>query len=69
MKMAKPNQDLRFDVPCLGPGTIESMQAANARIVAAEAGKTFLLEPQKTLEAAMKCQITILGVNRSLGEK
>ncbi|MBQ7555518.1 UDP-2,3-diacylglucosamine diphosphatase LpxI [bacterium] len=69
VKMAKPNQDLRFDVPCLGPGTIESMQAAHARIVAAEAGKTFLLEPQKTLEAAMKCGITILGVNRSLGEK
>ena len=69
VKMAKPNQDLRFDVPCLGPGTIESMKAANARIVAAEAGKTFLLEPQKTLEEAMKCGITILGVDRSLGEK
>ncbi|MBP5628112.1 UDP-2,3-diacylglucosamine diphosphatase LpxI [bacterium] len=68
VKMAKPNQDLRFDVPCLGPGTIESMKAANARIVAAEAGKTFLLEPQKTLEEALKCGITILGVDRSLGE-
>ena len=69
VKMAKPKQDLRFDVPCLGPTTIESMVAAKAKVLAAEAGKTFLLEPQKTLEAAMRNGITILGVKGSLGEK
>ena len=69
VKMAKPKQDLRFDVPCLGPATMESMKAAGAAVLAAEAGRTFLLEPQKTLELAMRYGITIVGVEASLGEK
>jgi len=69
VKMAKPRQDLRFDVPCLGPKTIESMAEGKAKILAAEAGRTFLLEPQRTVEEAMRRHITILGVGSSLGEK
>ena len=68
VKMAKPKQDLRFDVPCLGPGTMESMKASKACIIAAEANKTFLLEPQKTLELAQKYGITIMGVTPEEGE-
>lgn len=68
VKMAKPKQDLRFDVPCIGPGTMESMNFSHARVLAAEAGRTFLLEPQKTLELAQRYGITIVGIKKPKGD-
>ena len=62
VKMAKPEQDFRFDVPCFGPRTIESMIEAKAVVLAVEAGKTFILEREKTVAFANKHKIIIVGV-------
>src|SRR5206468_4526645 len=43
VKVAKPQQDMRFDVPTVGPATVETMRAAGATLLAIEAGKTNLL--------------------------
>ncbi len=52
VKIAKPNQDMRFDVPVIGVKTIEVMQAAGATCLAVDAGKCLLLDGQKVIEAA-----------------
>ena len=65
VKMAKPEQDFRFDVPCFGPRTIESMIEAKASVLAVEAGKTYILEREKTLELANKNKIIITGITKS----
>ncbi len=52
VKIAKPNQDMRFDVPVIGVKTIEVMQAAGASCLAVDAGKCLLLDGQKVIEAA-----------------
>jgi DUF1009 family protein len=62
VKMAKPNQDFRFDVPCFGPRTIERMVSAKAALLAVEAGKTYILEREKTIKLANSNKIVIIGV-------
>ncbi len=52
VKIAKPNQDMRFDVPVIGVKTIEVMQAAGASCLALDAGKCLLLDGQKIIDAA-----------------
>lgn len=67
VKVAKPNQDLRFDVPAVGPGTIEAMVAARARLLALEAGRTIVLDRSEFLERADAARIAVVGVEeRSL---
>jgi DUF1009 family protein len=62
VKVAKPNQDMRFDVPTIGPGTIERMAAAGGKIIAIEAGKTLILERERTLELAQRHGVLIVGL-------
>ncbi len=50
VKVAKPKQDMRFDVPVIGPGTIEAMREAQALVLAVEAGRTLLLDRPALLE-------------------
>ena len=69
VKMAKPNQDMRFDVPCIGPDTINTMAAAGAAVLAVEAGKTFILEKQSTVESADAQGISIVGVTGEEGDR
>jgi hypothetical protein len=52
VKIAKPNQDMRFDVPVIGVKTIEVMQSAGATCLAVDAGKCLLLDGDKVIEAA-----------------
>jgi DUF1009 family protein len=52
VKVAKPNQDMRFDVPVIGIKTIEVMRAAGATCLAVDAGKCLLLDGEKIIEAA-----------------
>ena len=52
VKVAKPNQDMRFDVPVIGVATIHTMQAAGATCLALEAGKTLLFDPAAIVAAA-----------------
>ncbi len=61
VKVAKPNQDMRFDVPTIGPDTIENLHQARARGLVVEAGKTILLERERALQLAGKYRITVIG--------
>ena len=61
VKIAKPNQDMRFDVPVIGVNTIEVMQAAGATCLAVDAAKCLLLDGQKVVEAADAAGIAILA--------
>lgn len=61
VKVAKPDQDMRFDVPTIGPGTIENLQAAKSAGLVVEAGKTIILEREKTLALARRYGITVVG--------
>ncbi len=62
VKVSKPNQDFRFDVPVIGPQTIETCAAAGVRCIAIEAGKTLLLEKERVAELCVKLQIGIHAV-------
>lgn len=59
VKIAKPNQDMRFDVPVVGVKTIEVMKAAGATCLAVDAGKCLLLDGQKVIEAADESGIAV----------
>jgi len=59
VKIAKPNQDMRFDVPVIGVKTIEVMHAAGATCLALGAGKCLLLDGEKILDAANAAGIAV----------
>jgi len=61
VKVAKPNQDMRFDVPVIGLSTIEAMRAAGATCLAIDAGKCLLLDGERIPEAADGAGITIVA--------
>ena len=60
VKVSKPLQDMRFDVPAAGADTIEVMKRSNARVLVLEAGKTLLFDREKTIDAADSAGISIL---------
>ena len=62
VKVSKPNQDFRFDVPVIGPLTLEAARDARIRALGVEAGKTLLLEKEKLLSLAERHGISIFGV-------
>ena len=62
VKVSKPYQDMRFDVPVVGPKTIQVMRRANATALAVDAGKTLLFERQRLIDEADAAGITIVGV-------
>lgn len=59
VKVAKPNQDMRFDVPVIGVRTIEAMQRAGATCLSVEAGRTLLFDPEAIVRAADAAGIAI----------
>src|SRR6202046_815496 len=61
VKIAKPNQDMRFDVPVIGVKTIEVMQAAGASCLALDAGKCLLLDGDKIVHTANALGIAIVA--------
>jgi len=63
VKVAKPNQDFRFDVPAVGPDTLSRMSDAGCKVLAVEAGKTIILERAKFEKIAESCQVTVVGVD------
>jgi UDP-2,3-diacylglucosamine hydrolase len=65
VKIAKPNQDMRFDVPVIGVKTIEVMKAAGATCLAVDAGKCLLLDGQKVIEAADAAEIAVVAEGQS----
>jgi DUF1009 family protein len=62
VKVAKPRQDMRFDVPVAGPGTLEAMREAEARTLALEAGKTLLLDKPLFLAEADRAGVAVFGL-------
>jgi DUF1009 family protein len=62
IKVAKPNQDMRFDVPTIGPNTIENLHRHGARALAVEAGRTVIVDREETLEAANRYGIALVGM-------
>jgi DUF1009 family protein len=61
VKIAKPNQDMRFDVPVIGVKTIETMQRAGASCLAIDAGRCLLLDGDAIIEAANRAQVSIMS--------
>jgi UDP-2,3-diacylglucosamine hydrolase len=62
IKVAKPRQDMRFDVPTVGKLTVEGMFKAGARVLAVEADKTIFLDREETIALADRHGITIVAV-------
>ncbi len=63
VKVAKPGQDMRFDVPTIGPQTIAKVSAAGGVAIAVEANRTILVDQAETLAAAKKAGISILALS------
>ena len=62
VKRCKPQQDLRFDLPAIGPRTIEVMASVKASVLAVEAGRTILLDREIMLDKARSARIAIVGI-------
>ncbi|PTY05378.1 DUF1009 domain-containing protein [Verrucomicrobia bacterium LW23] len=62
VKVSKPKQDMRFDVPVIGPRTMESARAAGISVVACEARKTLLLDKDEIARLAAQHSITVYAV-------
>lgn len=62
VKVSKPHQDMRFDVPVVGLKTIQVMRRSNATALAVDAGKTLLFERHRLLEEANESGIAIVGL-------
>ena len=63
VKVAKPNQDMRFDVPAVGLGTLERLAEARAKALAFEAGKTLFIDLEEFVKRADQAKIVLVGVN------
>ena len=61
VKRSKPQQDLRFDLPAIGPKTIQTMVAAQASVLAIEAGRTVILDREDVFSQAKDSGIAIIG--------
>jgi len=62
VKVKKPDQDFRFDLPAIGPTTIESMQEVRAAVLAVEAGQALLFDRETVISQADKAGIVVVGV-------
>jgi DUF1009 family protein len=61
VKVAKPKQDMRFDVPVVGVATIEAMQQAGATAISVDAGKTLIVDGERFFDAANLAGIAVVG--------
>ncbi|MGD0097003.1 MAG: UDP-2,3-diacylglucosamine diphosphatase LpxI [Terracidiphilus sp.] len=64
VKVAKPNQDMRFDVPVIGVATVEAMIGAGASCLSVEAGRTLLFDRTQVIERANQKGIAIVATSR-----
>jgi DUF1009 family protein len=62
VKVAKPNHDMRFDIPCLGAQTLETCAASGVTALALESGKTLLLEREACEQLARKHKISVTAI-------
>jgi DUF1009 family protein len=66
VKVKKPNQDPRFDLPAIGVTTIESMVSVKARVLAVEANQSLLFDHDKVVDAANQAGIIIVGLEEQV---
>jgi len=62
VKVSKPGQDLRFDVPVIGPVTLETCRDAGVRVIGIEAGRTIILERDRVTALATQHKLSIFGL-------
>lgn len=62
VKVSKPGQDLRFDVPVIGPVTLETCRDAGIRVIGIENGHTIVLDPEQVAALATQHKITVYGL-------
>ena len=62
VKRSKPQQDLRFDLPAVGPRTIEVMESVKATVLAVEAGRTVILDRDQLVSQAERAGIAVIGL-------
>jgi DUF1009 family protein len=65
VKVAKPKQDMRFDVPVVGLATVQAMRVAGASALSLDAGKTLMFDREALLASANEAGITIIGREKS----
>jgi len=65
VKVAKPDHDMRFDIPCIGPKTFETCAAAKIAVLALESGKSLLLERERCEDLARQNKIGVTTVTVS----
>ncbi len=61
IKVAKPKQDMRFDVPVIGMATIQAMRVAGAKALSIDAGRTLVFDSEQVFSSANEADITIVG--------
>ena len=61
IKVAKPNQDMRFDVPVIGVSTAEAMRDVGATVLSVDAGRTLVIDGDRVFKAAEEAGITVVG--------
>ncbi len=61
-KAVKPHQDRRFDLPAVGPDTIEVMRSVKARVLAVEAGATLVMDREEMVRRADRARIAVVGI-------
>ncbi len=69
VKVSKPNQDFRFDVPVVGTRTLEKARDADVKVIACEARRTLLLDKELVLEQAERWKISLYAADESLLNK
>lgn len=67
IKRCKPQQDLRFDLPAIGPKTIETMEAVKAKVLVADAGRSVILDREELLARANRARIAVVGMKGESG--
>ncbi len=62
IKICKPRQDLRLDLPVIGPATVKNLQKAGASLLAVEAGRTIMIDKERVIREADQRQICLMGI-------
>ncbi len=65
VKVAKPQQDMRFDVPTIGLGTLRSLVEAGGQVLAVEAGKTIVVDEAEVVSFAKRHRLTLIAIDAS----
>jgi DUF1009 family protein len=65
VKVAKPQQDMRFDVPTIGLGTLQTLAESGGRVLAVEAGKTILIDEPEVIEFANRHNLTVVAIDEA----